>query len=41
MVDLPDLLLPEGPYVDMFDSESNHPGDFSDKSSDDGLVEVP
>ena len=29
MVDLPDVLLPEGQYLDMFDSESENSGDLS------------
>jgi len=37
VVDLPDVLLPDGQYLDMFDSESDHSGDLSD----DELVEVP
>ena len=37
MVDLPDVLLPEGQCLDMFDSESDFSGDFSDEE----LVEVP
>ena len=36
VVDLPDVLLPEGQYLDMFDSESDPSGDLSD----DVLVEV-
>ena len=36
-MDLPDVLLPEGQYLDMFDSES----DLSAEMSDDELVEVP
>ena len=36
LVDLPDVLLPEGQYLDMFDSESDCSGDLSD----DELVEV-
>ena len=35
--DLSDVLLPDGPYLDIFDSEYNHSGDVSD----DELVEVP
>ena len=35
-VDLPDILLPAGQYLDMFDSES----DLSGASSDEELVEV-
>ena len=37
MVDLPDVLLPEGQNLDMFDPESDLSGDLSD----DELVEVP
>jgi len=37
VVDLPDVFLPEGQYLDMFDSESDLSGDLSD----DELVEVP
>ena len=37
VVDLPDVLLLDGQYLDMFDSESNVSGDLSD----DELVEVP
>ena len=37
VVDLPDVLLPEAQYVDMFDSESDSSGDLSDEE----LVEVP
>ena len=37
VVDLPDVLLPEGQCLDMFDSESDHSGDLSD----DEVVEVP
>ena len=36
MVDLPDILLPEDQYLDMFDSESDISGD----NSEDELVEV-
>ena len=36
MVDLPDVLLPEGLYLEMFDSESDFSGDLSDEE----LVEV-
>ena len=36
VVDLPDILLPEDQYLDMFDSESDMSGD----NSDDELVEV-
>ena len=36
VVDLPDILLPEEQYVDMFDSESDISGD----NSEDELVEV-
>ena len=36
MVDLPDILLPEDQYSDMFYSESDMSGD----DSDDELVEV-
>jgi len=36
VVDLPDVLLPEGQYLDMFDSESDISGDCSD----DEVVEV-
>ena len=35
MVDLPDILLPEDQYLDMFDSESDISGD----NSEDELVE--
>ena len=37
VVDLPDVLLPEGQYLDMFDSESDLSGELSDYE----LVEVP
>jgi hypothetical protein len=37
VVDLPDVLLPDGQYMDMFDSESDLSGDLSDAE----LVEVP
>ena len=37
VVDLPDVLLPEDQYLDMFDSESDFSGDFSH----DELVELP
>ena len=37
VVDLPDFLLPEGQYLDMFNSESDLSGDLSN----DELVEVP
>jgi len=30
VVDLSDVLLPEGQYLEMFDLESDHPGDLSD-----------
>jgi len=50
VVDLPDILLPEDQYLDMFDSESDIDGDNSDDelvesdiygdNSDDELVEV-
>ena len=36
MVDLPDILLPEDQYLDMFDSKSDMSGD----NPDDELVEV-
>ena len=36
-MDLPDVLLPEDQYLDMFDSESELSGDLSD----DELVAVP
>ena len=36
VVDLPDILLPEDQYLDMFDSESDIFGD----NSEDELVEV-
>ena len=36
VVDLPDILLPEDQYLDMFDSESDISGD----NSEDELVEV-
>ena len=36
MVDLPDILLQEDQYLDMFDSESDISGD----NSEDELVEV-
>ena len=36
-MDLPDVLLPEGQYLDMFDLESDLSGDLPD----DELVEVP
>ena len=36
VVDLPDILLPEDQYLDMFDSESDVSGD----NSEDELVEV-
>ena len=35
--DVPDVLLPEGQYLDMFDSESDLSGDLSF----DELIEVP
>ena len=35
-MDLPDILLPAGRYLDMLDLESNHSG----ASSDEELVEV-
>jgi len=38
VVDLPDILLPAGQYLDMFDSESET--DNSGASSDANLVEV-
>jgi len=38
VVDLPDILLPAGQYLDMFDSESET--DLSGGSSDEELVEV-
>ena len=41
MVDLPDVLLPDGQYLDMLDSESDHSGDLSVDLSYDELVEVP
>ena len=37
LVDLPDVLLPEGQYLDMFDPEP----DISDDLSDGKLVKVP
>ena len=37
VVDLPDVWLPDGQYLDMFDSESDHSGDLSDYE----LVEAP
>ena len=37
VVDLPDVLLPEGQHLDKFDSEPNLSGDLSN----DELVEVP
>ena len=37
VVDLPDVLLPKGQFLDMFDSETYVSGDLSD----DELVEVP
>ena len=38
VVDLPDILLPAGQYLDMFDSESET--DLPGTSSDEELVEV-
>jgi len=38
VVDLPDILLPAGQYLDLFDSESET--DTSGASSDEELVEV-
>ena len=42
VVNLPDVLLPEGQYSDMFDSESDFYGDLSDeelvKNSPDGSM---
>ena len=38
VVDLPDILLPAGQYLDMFDSESET--DVPSDSSDEELVEV-
>ena len=38
VVDLPDILLPAGQYLDLFDSESET--DHSGGSSDEELVEV-
>ena len=35
-VDLPNVLLPEGQYLNLFDSESDDPGDLSNAD----LVEV-
>ena len=37
MVDLPDVVLPDGQYIDLFDSESDVLGALSA----DELVEVP
>ena len=34
VVDLPDILLPAGQYLDMFDSESDLSGDLSDSDSE-------
>jgi hypothetical protein len=41
VVEIPDVFLPAEEYLDMFDSESESPGDLGHSDSDAELVEVP